>query len=443
MKFYRILLAVVLLAALPNMAAADSLQDNLRRHVERLCDPSLLGRKAGTSGERLAAGYLYDCLEEIGVSMLTGRDGDTFTIVCSDGSRIESANIVGILEGEDQNLREEYIVIGAHLDHLGSYSVNVDGVPQERIYPGACSNASGIASLIEAARILKDNAGLRRRSLVFVGFGAMEEQFAGSRYFASEGGFGQIANVKMMIDLDMLGRGGSTNQFEIYSPLQSGTLTSLINYVAANESVTTRPALHSGWVFPSDFLAFDQAGIPCVTFSTGTFREYRTTRDTPDMLLYDNLAAETVYIAAFSRSVACKVSLMENGSAVSGRLYALNECDVQPQFLRHDVRYFMDNWVYKYLKYPKKSVTENTEGFERTTNKRGEEILRAVVHVSFIIEADGNVSNVAVDRGANDALDDEALRVVEASPKWKPGEVDGRKVRTKIVIPVEYRLKKR
>ena len=443
MNLYRPFLVTTLLVVLPFTAAADSLQDNLRRHVERLCDPALQGRKAGTSGEKLAAGYLYDRLEEIGITMLTGRDGDTFTIVGADGSRIESANIVGILEGEDPELREEYIVIGAHMDHLGSYSVNVDGIPQERIYPGACSNASGIAALIEAARILKENPGEQRRSLVFVGFGAMEEQFAGSRYFASEGGFGQIGNVRMMINLDMLGRGGGANPFEIYSSLQPKQLTLLTDYVAANESVTTRPALHNGWVFPSDFLAFDKAGIPCLTFSTGTFREYRTVRDTPDLLLYDNLAAESVYIAAFSRSVACRKSLLESGNDDAGRLYSLSECDVQPQFLRHDVQFFLDNWVYKYLRYPKGAITEHTEGFEHTTNKKGDEILRAAVYVSFVVEADGNVTNVTVERGVNDSLDDEALRVVEASPKWKPGVVDGKKVRTKIVIPVEYRLKKR
>ena len=99
--------------------------------------------------------------------------------------------------------------------------------------------------------------------------------------------------------------------------------------------------------------------------------------------------------------------------------------------------------MYKYLRYPKGAITEHTEGFEHTTNKKGDEILRAAVYVSFVVEADGNVTNVTVERGVNDSLDDEALRVVEASPKWKPGVVDGKKVRTKIVIPVEYRLKKR
>ena len=442
MKLYRTLLAAVLLLTIPIMAAADSLQDNLRRHIERLCSPALMGRSAGSDGEKQAAGYLYDQLEAIGITMLTGRDGDAFTIV-ADSSRIESANIIGILEGEDPGLREEYVVIGAHLDHLGFYSINVDGEPQQRIYPGACSNASGIAALIETARILKENLGTRRRSIVFAGFGAMEQQFAGSRFFASPEGFSQIGSVKMMINLDMLGRGGKDNPFEIYSSLQPKQIAALVRYVAENESVTAQPAMHNGWVFASDNLAFDQAGIPSLTFSTGTFREYRTVRDTPDLILFDNLAAQTVYIAAFAQSIAGKETISAGENETEGKIYAINECDVPPQFFRGGVQTFLDNWVYKYLKYPKEAIYEGTDGFELSKDKKGNDVLKATVYVSFIIEADGNISNVSLERGVNDALDAEALKVVGASPKWKPATFDGKKVRTKIVIPVEYHLKKR
>ena len=428
MKLFRALAAAVMLFSIPLIAAAGSLQDNLRRHIERLCSPALLGRSAGSDGEKQTAGYLYDNLEEIGVTMITGREGDAFTIVAADSSRIESANIIGILEGEDPDLREEYIVIGAHLDHLGFYDITVDGELQQRIYPGACSNASGIAALIETARILKESASQRRRSIVFVGFGAMEEQFAGSRFFALAGGFSQIGSVKMMINLDMLGRGGKDNPFEIYTSLQPKQVAALVKYVAENESVTEQPAMHNGWVFASDNLPFDQAGIPSLTFSTGTFKEYRTVRDTPGLLIYDNLASQTLYIAAFTQSMTCKENLTADGNEQEGKIYALNECDAPPQFFRGGVQTFLDNWVYKYLKYPREAVSEGIQG---------------TVYVSFIIEADGNVSNVAIDQGVSDALDAEALKVVGASPKWKPGIRDGKKVRTKVVIPVEYRLKKR
>jgi TonB family protein len=63
--------------------------------------------------------------------------------------------------------------------------------------------------------------------------------------------------------------------------------------------------------------------------------------------------------------------------------------------------------------------------------------------VDFVIEKDGKVTNAKVTRGVSEELDAEALKVVSASPKWKPGRVDGEKVRTSMTIPVEFRLEKK
>ena len=81
--------------------------------------------------------------------------------------------------------------------------------------------------------------------------------------------------------------------------------------------------------------------------------------------------------------------------------------------------------MYKYLKYPSYAIEHNIQG---------------QVLVSFIIEKDGTVTNVQVEDGVDELLDDEAVRVVSVSPKWIPGQIKGSKVRTKMVIPVEFRL---
>ena len=62
--------------------------------------------------------------------------------------------------------------------------------------------------------------------------------------------------------------------------------------------------------------------------------------------------------------------------------------------------------------------------------------------VGFVIEKDGSVTNVTVEHGLDELLDDEAVRVISVSPKWIPGQIKGEKVRTKMVIPVEFRLKR-
>lgn len=443
MRLLRTFAAVLLLCLTSIPAPADDLQGNLRRHINYLCSPALKGRKAGSDGERAAARYLHGQLEQLGLEMLTGSDGDTFTIVSPDGGRTASCNIIGILIGEDPVLREEYIVLGAHIDHLGVYTVTVDGVPEERIYPGACADASGVAALIEAARILKDSPKARSRSIIFAGFGAMEEEFAGSRYFASAGGFSQAGNVRLFVNLDMLGRGGDSNRFEAYPSMPLDRLSSLMKDVLDNESVPIVPGLHNGVVFPSDHLAFKQAAIPAVTFSNGIFREYRTVKDTPGLLQYDILAAETVYIAAFAQSAAGPAGFGSPEDRTAGRVYSLNECDVPPQFMNNPAGKFLEKWVYKYLKFPQEAISDGVDGYQQIFDKKGDRSYRAVVNVSFIVEADGSVTNVTVENGFSEPLDAEAVKVVSASPKWKPGVAGGKKVRTKISIPVEFHLKKR
>ena len=63
--------------------------------------------------------------------------------------------------------------------------------------------------------------------------------------------------------------------------------------------------------------------------------------------------------------------------------------------------------------------------------------------VQFIIEKDGKITNVKVTKGVDEELDAEAVRVISASPKWKPGRMGGNKVRSVLTLPVEFRLEKK
>ena len=100
-----------------------------------------------------------------------------------------------------------------------------------------------------------------------------------------------------------------------------------------------------------------------------------------------------------------------------------------PTFLNStDPDKFLREWVYKYLKYPEAALREGIQGR---------------VMVDFIIEKDGKLTNARVTKGVSEEIDAEALKVVMASPKWKPGRVNGDKVRTSMSIPVEFRLEKK
>ena len=104
------------------------------------------------------------------------------------------------------------------------------------------------------------------------------------------------------------------------------------------------------------------------------------------------------------------------------------ECDVKPSFLNStDPRQFLTKWVYAYLKYPREAVENGIQG---------------TVMVEFTIGADGKVTDARVVRSVSEVLDAEALKVVNASPKWKPGRVKGVKVPCSMTLPIEFRLEK-
>lgn len=101
--------------------------------------------------------------------------------VATNQSKVNSENLVGVRPGTDPALKNEYIVVSAHLDHLGvGEPVNAD-----RIFNGAMDDASGIASLIEIARALRDQKSKSRRSVLFLAVTGEEKGLLGSRYFTN------------------------------------------------------------------------------------------------------------------------------------------------------------------------------------------------------------------------------------------------------------------
>lgn len=393
-----------------------------------LCDEEQEGRKAGSEGERAVARYLHAALEEAGVLMLTDSLGQDFTITRPEGE-IHSQNILGIVQGADPALRDEYVVVGARYDHIGTHVLMVDGEPVVQLYPGADRNASGVAMLIELARLVAEYQGLFRRSIIFVGFGAGEEGMAGAWYFVNRA-FEQIGSVKAMIDLDCLGRGGFDHPLTVFSQLRGKDFDYLLDKTA-EQPVVRLPEIARGELPASDYLPFYERNIPVFWFSTGTAREHRTIKDTPRLIDWSSMEINCNYLYHFLMIVAdidevsSENADPEKRAARAERVYAVSDCDVRPQFFHSNERHFLQSWVYKYLKYPERAIEQKLQG---------------QVLVSFIIEKDGSVTNVEVEHGLDEMLDDEAVRVISISPKWIPGQIKGKKVRTRMVIPVEFRL---
>ena len=404
---------------------------SFKKHLGSLSSSYLEGRKAGSDGEKNAAIYVTETLKSYGVDVLSPAEGDVFGLKTASGDTLTSRNVIGYVQGYDKDLRNQYILIGARLDNLGSMTVTVDGVPVEKIYYGANGNASGLAMMLELARMVQTHSMMFRRSVLFVAFGASLETYAGAWYFLNRS-FGDAENIETMINLDMLGTGN--NGFYAYTA--SNVDLNLIIRKLSGELHPIQPQIVGAEPYPSDHRAFYAKEIPAVMFTTGKYPEHNTEKDTQSIIDYDSMERELEYIYNFVLEVAGtsqNLAFREDNVPKRGPAYddvvSYYDCDQRPMFLNSaDIAPFMDKWVYQNLKYPEDAVRDGVQGR---------------VMVDFVIEKDGKVTDVRVIRGVDPELDAEAVRVISASPKWKPGKMGGEKVRTSVTVPVEFRLRKK
>ena len=437
----RILLAaacLLLSTALPaqfktGTGSYDDLYDSetvhaFKEHVSYLSSAALEGRKAGSEGEKDAAEYVARALEKYGVDLVSPVTGQEFGIAREGMDTLTSRNVVGFIPGWDKSLNDSYIVIGARLDNLGMDTYLLNGEPTRRIYYGANGNASGLAMLLELASRLSTNRVLLRRNVLFVAFGASQETLAGSWYFLNRS-FSDVDHIDAMVNLDMLG----TLERGFYAYTSSNEDMDRSVRALQGELLPVQAQLTNEEPYPSDHQAFYDKEIPSILFTTGRYPEHDTGRDTFDIVDFDGMERELEYIYTYTVALCNGTRPMfrqDSGKTPAPVPDAVswNDVDVKPVFLTsNDPSFFLEKWVYQYLKYPKYAVENGIQGR---------------VYVDFVVDESGNVKDVKVSRSVHTALDDEAVRVVSASPKWRPGRHRGKKVKVAMTIPVDFRLEK-
>ncbi len=441
---FRLFLPVLLLSVFPAAMSAQYRNDvsyselydsetvaSMKGHVRTIASARMEGRAPGSEGEKAAAEYIEECFREYGIDVISPKGGDVFGIRRENGDTLTSRNVAGFVQGYDKDLRDRYIVIGARLDNLGTVTTTVDGNNVERIYAGANGNASGLAVMAELARMVRTNSILFRRSVLFVAFGASQETYAGAWYFLNRS-FSDADKVDAMINLDMLGTGN--RGFYAYTSSNAG-MNAIVESLAGDLQPVL-PELVASEPYPSDHRAFYAKEIPSVMFTTGRYPEHNTDKDTEDIIDYDTMERELEYIYNFTVALAntsTQIMFRPDKAPVKGPsrddVVPYYDCAQKPSFLNStDPRQFMEKWVYKYLKYPHEAIRDGIQVLGR-------------VMVVCVIGNDGN--DVRVVRGVSEELDAEAVKVVAASPKWKPGRVNGNKVKASMTIPVEFRLEKK
>ncbi len=185
-----------------------------------------------------------------------------------------SYNVIGLIQGNDPELKDEVIIIGAHLDHVGFCY---------EIMPGANDNASGVAVMLGVSEALSKIPLSPRRSVLFIGFGGKEQGLIGSKEYLKNPLF-PVKQTALFINLDMVGSGNSLKVFGAENFPYYWKIIKRINQEEVRMELIPE-YFDSPDRSPSDADPFFKKRVPCLFFRTEQVPEYiHTTKDTADKL---------------------------------------------------------------------------------------------------------------------------------------------------------------
>ena len=197
-------------------------------------------------------------------------------------------NVVMLLPGEDEKLKNEYIIMGGHFDHLG---MGGKGSPSRApdtigVHHGADDNASGVAMMLELAEKFAKTKGSHKRSIVCIAFTGEEEGLFGSKYFTDNPEVA-LSKVDAMLNFDMVGRLKETKDLQIGGVgTAAGLKEKAVVLCDTNQLKLAFTEAGSG---PSDHSSFYAKDIPVLFFTTGAHGDYHTPSDTWNKINYEGM----------------------------------------------------------------------------------------------------------------------------------------------------------
>lgn len=208
--------------------------------------------------------------------------------------KIKTFNTMARLKGSDPALSDQYIIIGAHHDHLGMGGRGSSSRSQDTVavHYGADDNASGVAGVIELSQHLMSRS--PGRSFIFTTFAAEEMGLNGSKTFAEDPPV-DLSNVQAMINMDMIGRLNEERQLQIGGIGTSPVFRELID--SLNRSYDFNIAYSEAGFGPSDHAAFYAKDVPVLFVSTGAHTDYHTPEDRSDRINYSGMQEVLYFIS--------------------------------------------------------------------------------------------------------------------------------------------------
>lgn len=252
--------------------------DELRDHLFLLADDTLEGREAGSRGGYAAAKYLVQQLQD---RLEPAGEQRQFTQMFSSNYR----NLLGVRRGSDDQLKDEYILIGAHYDHVGYGSRRNSRGPIGYVHNGADDNASGIAALLEVLDAISLTAPVTKRSILFAFWDGEEKGLLGSQYWAQHPTV-RLEQVRLAINVDMVGH-LENDHLEVIGTRSMPGLRKFVSEVNYQNDV----AIRFPWKVStnSDHHTFFSRNIPILMFHTGLHEDYHRPSDDAETIDIDGL----------------------------------------------------------------------------------------------------------------------------------------------------------
>lgn len=281
--------------------------DAAKAHVYFLADDALEGRRAGANGSKIAAQYIISQMRLCGIKPL----GDSYLqhfsaynwnhfkkrgwyvetdsvakITAGEHRRVDMANVLGVIPGRKS---DEYVVVGAHLDHEG---VDNDLVG-DKIYNGADDNASGVSAVLQIMKAFVESGAQPERTVIFAFWDGEEMGLLGSRYFVQA--FPHIDKVKGYLNFDMVGGNNKPENPAYMVYFYTATHPAFGDWLKADITkygLDLDPS-YRAWDNPvggSDQGSFAKKNIPIVWYHTDAEPNYNHPTDEADRINYDKLA---------------------------------------------------------------------------------------------------------------------------------------------------------
>ncbi|MGD8614719.1 MAG: M20/M25/M40 family metallo-hydrolase [Gammaproteobacteria bacterium] len=267
------------LAAAPERFSGSRMQHD----IEVLAGQAMAGRGLGTTELDRAADYIAGQMRAAGLQPAGDGQGSWFQVWAQRVEPLDKTltlkNVVGVLPGTDPRLAGEALVIGAHYDHFGRGAYADHAEDRGRLHPGADDNASGVAVMLELARVLARQP--QPRTTVFVAFTGEETGRQGSRHYVRRKGDQGPEQTIAMLNLDTVGRLGD-NPLTVFASASAEEWPHIFRGAAHVTGVPVQPVADD--FGSSDQTSFIEAGVPAVQLFAGAHADIHRPGDTPEKI---------------------------------------------------------------------------------------------------------------------------------------------------------------